>query len=75
MPDFELQTFSSALHIKIADQYLCTESVSGLDQLEQTSQQKPSSVESDCHQDGKLESKEEICFDVNFGEASLLIIP
>ncbi|EEF50952.1 bromodomain-containing protein, putative [Ricinus communis] len=28
------------------------ESVSGLDQLEQTSQQKPSSVESDCCQDG-----------------------
>ncbi|KAJ7970695.1 Transcription factor like [Quillaja saponaria] len=28
------------------------QSVSGLDQLEQTSQQKPSSVESDCHQDG-----------------------
>ncbi|XP_025014937.2 transcription factor GTE8 isoform X2 [Ricinus communis] len=29
----------------------CPESVSGLDQLEQTSQQKPSSVESDCCQD------------------------
>ncbi|XP_050231771.1 transcription factor GTE8-like [Mercurialis annua] len=31
---------------------ICPESVSGLDQLEQTSQQKPSSDESDCHQDG-----------------------
>lgn len=38
----------------------CPESVSGLDQLEQTSQQKPSSVESDYCQDGKHECAEEI---------------
>ncbi|CAK9176118.1 unnamed protein product [Ilex paraguariensis] len=31
------------------------QSVSGLDQLEQNSQHKPNSVESDCHQDGKQE--------------------
>jgi hypothetical protein len=30
-----------------------------LDQVEQTSQQKPSSVESDCHQDGKHKSQPE----------------
>lgn len=33
--------------------YCLSESVSGLDQVEQTSQQKPNSVESDCCQDGK----------------------
>lgn len=31
-----------------------SESVSGLDQLEHTSQQKPNSIESDSHQDGKV---------------------
>ncbi|XP_059449447.1 transcription factor GTE8-like [Corylus avellana] len=36
----------------VADPLEGNQSVSGLDQVEQTSQQKPSSVESDCHQDG-----------------------
>jgi hypothetical protein len=40
----------------------CTESVSGLDQLEQTSQEKLSSVESDCQQDGKFKRMEGLFF-------------
>ena len=38
-----------------------TESVSGVDQLEQTYQQKPSYVESDSQQDGKRIKKKSTC--------------
>lgn len=45
--------------MKFANPHL-TESVSGVDQLEQTSQQKPSYVDSDSHQDGKRIKKKMI---------------
>lgn len=51
----------TSLLLRSANALLYSETVSGLDQVEQTSQQKPSSIESDCCQDGKLKSVEGNC--------------
>lgn len=57
---------NAALPVRFVNKSFRAECVSGLDQLEQTSQPKPSSVESDSCQDGKINEdcrrKNKICF-------------
>ena len=58
--------------MKFTNTHYLTESVSGMDQLEQTSQQKPNYVESDSQQDGK--SKEENYLLLVLGTISLITL-